>query len=47
MGYGVAACAQTEDAVALANEWSGQVVSFAEAQMALGGMPEGEHQHSP
>lgn len=46
MGYGVAACSRQAEATALAEAWSGKVVSFMEAQMALGAMPEGEHGHT-
>lgn len=46
MGYGVAACAEQAEAQALAQEWQGSVVPFAEAAVQLAGAAVGsEHGH--
>lgn len=46
MGYGVAACAEQAEAQALAQEWQGSVVPFAEAAVQLvGAEVESQHGH--
>lgn len=41
MGFGIAASAQELEAQALANEWGGDVLSFAQAREQMGGMKMG------
>lgn len=38
MGFGLAACAQELEAQALAQEWGGEVLTFAQATEKLGGL---------
>jgi copper chaperone NosL len=38
MGFGIAACAQELEAQALAQEWGGEVFTFAQAVEKMGGM---------